>query len=53
MAAYLDMKSLVFFNLFLQVLIKNILGLQAMLWGGVSFTLQEVEIKYGVLIMIF
>lgn len=39
--AYLDMKSLIFFYLFLQVLIKNTLGLQAMQRGGVTFTLEE------------
>lgn len=41
-AAYLDVKSLIFFYLFLQVLIKNTLGLQAVLWRRVSFTLEEI-----------
>lgn len=41
-AAYLDVQSLIFFDLFLQVLIKNTLGLQAVLWRRVSFTLEEI-----------
>lgn len=43
-AAYLDVQSLIFFNLFLQVLIKNTLGLQAVLWRRVSFTLEEIGV---------
>lgn len=45
MAAYLDMKSLILLYLFLQVLVKNILGLQAVLRGGVTFGLEVVEIE--------
>lgn len=49
-SAYLDMKSLVLLYLFLQVLVKNVLGLQAVLWGRVPFGLEVVEIKAGLLI---
>lgn len=44
LAAYLDMKPFIFFNLFLQVLVKHILGVQNVLWGRVALILR-VDIK--------